>query len=276
MSIIESIIYGFVSGITEFLPISSRAHQTILRFLFGVESRNFFQEFLVHIGLLVAVIFCCRDILNRFRHQVSASLTTRSKRNRKKEFAEYYDFRLLKTATFPLVICLLILFLIVKIEVNLLLIIGFLLINAILLFFAAHSMQGNRNAKTMTGLDGVIMGIIGSFSLFPGISRIGIISTYTTLRGADIKNTANWTVLLSIPAILCFIAFDLIGMVSVGAGTISLLAIISYVLSGIAAFCGGYIAISILFTILTHSGYAYFAYYSIGAALFTFIIYLIT
>ena len=56
MSLIESIIYGLLSGIAEFFPISSQAHQTLLRYIFGVATRNSLQEFLVHIGLLFSII----------------------------------------------------------------------------------------------------------------------------------------------------------------------------------------------------------------------------
>ena len=258
------------------MPISSQAHQVLLRYMFGVESRNFLQEFLVHIGLLIAIYVCCRDILVRLRRQKSIFTSSRHNKKRRTDAPEYFDLRLLKTACFPLVIGLVLFWITLRLENSLLTIILFLLINALILFLAAHSQHGNRDAKTMTGLDGVIIGILGSLSVFPGISRIGIVSTYTTLRGADLKNVVNWAVLLSIPAIILFVIFDILGIITIGFGTISLAIFINYIFSGIAAFCGGYIAISILLNALTHSGFSYFAYYSIGAALFTFILYLIT
>lgn len=35
MTIIQSIVYGIVQGITEFLPISSTAHLTLIPWFFG-------------------------------------------------------------------------------------------------------------------------------------------------------------------------------------------------------------------------------------------------
>ena len=39
MNFLECIIYGLLSGLAEFLPISATAHQTILRTLFGADEQ---------------------------------------------------------------------------------------------------------------------------------------------------------------------------------------------------------------------------------------------
>lgn len=272
----ENIIYGFISGITEFLPVSSRAHQTLLRYILGMDSRNFLQEFLVHIGLLLSIIIGCREFLLRLRREQRALSARRYKKNRSLDPKSYYDIRLLKTAAFPLIIGLCLSFLTIKSNDNLMSIIAFLLLNGVVLLIADHVQHGNRDSRTMTGLDGIIMGILGSLSVFPGISRTGIISAYATLRGADFDNVTNWAFVLGIPAIVFLICFDIVGLITIGAGIISFSVLIGYILAGISAFCGGYIAISALKAILNHAGFSQFAYYSFGTAFLTFIIYLIT
>ena len=276
MSLIESIFYGFVSGITEFFPISSRAHQTLLRYIFGATTRNSLQELLVHIGLLVALFVGCRDVLQRLFREQKTIASSRRKRNRSLDVKSLYDLRLIKTATFPLLICLLLCVVVGKWKDNLLTVMCFLIVNGLILLFAEHIQHGNRDSRTMTGLDGIIMGILGALSSFPGISRTGIVSAYATARGADNQNAANWAFLLGIPAIVFAACYDIILIFSSGVGTLSLLLIVGCILSGIGAFVGGYIAISILVSILNHAGYSPFAYYSIGAALFSFVLYLIT
>ena len=80
MSVVENIIYGLISGITEFFPVSSRAHQTLLQFMFGVESRNYLQEFLVHIGILISALFVYRDYIKQLsREQKSLQFRNRRK-----------------------------------------------------------------------------------------------------------------------------------------------------------------------------------------------------
>lgn len=276
MSFMESLIYGFISGVTEFFPISSRAHQALLRYIFGVTTRNSLQELLVHIGLLLALFLGCRDVLYRLHREQKAISVRRRKRNRSLDVKSLYDLRLIKTATFPLLIGLILSVAVGKWQENLLTVMCFLILNSLILLFAEHIQHGNRDSRTMTGLDGIIMGVLGALSAFPGISRTGIISAYATARGADNQNAANWAILIGLPAIAFAGCYDIVLIFSVGVGAISLPLILGCVLSGFGAFAGGYVAIKMLVSILDHSGYSPFAYYSIGAALFSFVLYLIT
>lgn len=276
MSLIESIIYGLLSGIAEFFPISSQAHQTLLRYIFGVTTRNSLQEFLVHIGLLLSLFVGCRDVLFRLRREQKTLSASYRKRKRSLDVKSLYDLRLMKTATFPLLIVLLLCAIVGKWTGNLITVMCFLIVNALVLLFAEHTQHGNRDSRTMTALDGIIMGILGALSSFPGISRTGIVSAYAVARGADNQSAVNWAFLLGIPAIIFAVCYDFVLIFAVGVGTLSLSLIISCVLSGIGAFLGGYIAISMLVSVLNHTGFTPFIYYSIGTSLFSFILYLIT
>lgn len=276
MSLLENILYGFVSGITEFLPVSSRAHQALLRYLFGVSNRSSFQELLIHIGLLLSIVVSCREILFRLRREQKAQSGPRRRRGRLVKSKSLYDLRLLKTATVPLLVGLLLTVSTVRFENNLLTLMGFLLFNALILLVVEHMRHGNRDARTMSGLDGIVMGVVGALSVFPGVSRTGMISAYATARGADTQSAANWTILLGIPAIFFAACYDIFGIASNGFGVASVSVAMGYVLSGVAAFGGGYVGISVLQLVLSHSGFSKFAYYSIGAALFSFMLYLIT
>ena len=71
MSWFESIIFGLFSGLTEFLPVSSSAHQQIMMHLFGVDVRDPVRDFFIHIAMLVAVVTSCKsffDIIKRRRY----------------------------------------------------------------------------------------------------------------------------------------------------------------------------------------------------------------
>lgn len=276
MSLIKSILYGLISGLTEFLPVSARGHQALFRYLFGVETRGSLQNLLVHIGVLAAVLVYFRDTIFRMRRENNIMSRSRRKRSRIIDSKSFYDLRLLKTATFPMIIGLMLLFSTQNFGNNLLIVTLFFIVNAIILLIAEHSSHGNRDSRTMSGLDGIIMGILGSFSAFPGISRTGIISSYTTIRGADLQNSVNWSVLLSIPALLFTIIFDIFQMINTHFAVISAGDIFGATFGFVTSFLGGYIGISFLHSILNRSGFSSFAYYSFGSALFSFILYLIT
>ena len=64
MSFLESLIYGLVSGLSEFLPVSSLGHQALMLRLFGLGNREPGRDVFVHIGILVALISACRAMFN--------------------------------------------------------------------------------------------------------------------------------------------------------------------------------------------------------------------
>lgn len=276
MLLIQNILYGIISGITEFLPVSSRAHQFLLRYLFGAQTRDPLQDLLVHIGVFFAIIFACRENLAHLRREQKSLSASRRKRIRPADVRTLYDLRLLKTAAFPLIIGLFLSFYTKKMENSLLAIMGFLILNSFILLLADHVSHGNRDSRTMTGLDGIIMGLVGALSAFPGISRTGMISAYTTMRGADGQNTANWSILLGLPAMIFAIIYDIVGLAAGGIVVSGFAAFFGCLLSGIAAFGSGYFGISLLRIVMNNSGFSKFAYYSLGAAFFSFILYLIT
>lgn len=275
MSVFQSILYGLVTGITEFLPISSGAHQVLLRYFFGVDSRVPLQELLVHIGALLAVFVSCKDVIFRLRLEQRTLSGSRRKRNRT-DSRSYFDLRLLKTAGVPLLMGLLLTIVTFRKESNMGMLIAFSLLNALFLLLADHTSRGNRDSRTMSGLDGIVMGIAGALSVFPGMSRTGMISAYTAARGAEGENVVNWAVLLGIPAMLFAICFDLVLLMIMGFMGVTFVMFLGYIIAGVMAFVGGYLGISLLKIALSQSGFSGFAYYGIGMALFSFILYLIT
>ena len=275
MDVLKNLIYGFVSGIAEFLPVSSGAHQGLIRYIFGIDARDSLQNLLVHIGVLFAVILGFRETLFRLQRE-QKSLASGRRRSKSLDIKAAYDLKLIKTAAIPLFIGLFLSFATWHWENSLLAIMAFFLLNALVLLVADHAPQGNKDARTLTGLDGILIGILGALSALPGVSRTGMISSYTTLRGADRERSASWAIVLCIPAMIFAIIFDFYGMFSFGVGSLTFIGFLGYLVSGISAFFGGYLGISLLQTILVHSGFSGFAYYSLGASFLSFMLYLIT
>ena len=50
MSLIESIILGFIQGVTEFLPVSSSGHLAIFKNFFGLKEVGISYDILLHVG----------------------------------------------------------------------------------------------------------------------------------------------------------------------------------------------------------------------------------
>lgn len=275
MDIFAQLLYGLISGITEILPVSSQAHQALLRKLFGVAQREPLMDLMIHFGILMALITGCRTHISKLMRDQRMSVGVRKRAGVGRNLSGVYELRLVKAAALPLSVGLFSYLTFQQIEQSLLSVSVFLLLNGIMLYISGHMRQGNKEARSMTGLDGVLLGVSGAASAVPGISRIGIISCVAMARGADKRHSLNWALLLSIPALLVFMVIDILGILSVGIGTISASSILACIAASIAAFLGGYISILLLQFILVRVDLSGFSYYSWGLAMLSFILYLV-
>lgn len=274
MSLLESILYGLISGFTEFLPVSSQAHQAIFMRLFGVDDRDPIRDLLVHIACILALFTGCRSMLSRLRRE--RRLAARGRRGRTYASRGLYDLRLVRTAAVPLMIGLLLYVSASRLEASLVYIALFFVLNGMILIVPEYMHRANKDARFMAGLDGILIGLSGALSAIPGISRIGAMRSYAAVRGADKQHALNWALMLSIPALLLFCGFDILRLFSLGTGTVSFPIVLGYILSALTAYCGGYFSIVFIRFLTVRTGFAGFAYYSWGAALFSLILYLIT
>lgn len=276
MSVIENVLYGFVAGLTEFLPVSSRGHQTLLHYLFGVSARISLQDLLVHIGILLSVFVSCRDYIARLRWEQQTASSARRGKSRRMDTKSHYDLRLLRASVAPMLLSIVLFSFLRKSEGGLLSLMWLLIANGVILLLAEHTRQGNRDAKTMTGFDGFLMGAATAASVLPGLSGTGLTASYCTARGVDVQKATNWAILLVIPAAIFAIGGDVVYIVGNGFGAVSILAVIGSVLAGAAAFCGGFVGISVLRLLATNFSVFQFSYYSFGLALLSFMLYLFT
>lgn len=273
LNFLQSILYGIVSGLAEFLPISAGGHQAILMKLFGINNPDPVCTFFIHLGCLIAVFLCCKPALIRLSREFRLSVRP-SKGRRNRDVRTAYDLRLLRTALIPMLIGLLIYGLTMNLAGNLLILSIFMIVNGIIIMVPEYMTQGNKTAKHMTALDGAGIGISAALSAIPGISRIGAVNSFGLYRGADRSHILNWAFVLSLPALLLMVLFDLINILSGAFAAITFGLFISYVFAGFMAFAGAYCGILLIRFLSVRSGYIAFAYYSWGAAFLALILYL--
>ncbi len=272
MTWLDGLLYGLISGFTEFMPISSIAHQSLFMKIFGYNQRNPLLDMLIHIALIAALIVACRT---SFEQMIGEYYNrNRRLRNRTASKSVSGDFRLIKAATIPYCACFVLYLITYKYENSLLKLLFFFLINGIILFIPERIAKSNKDARSMSGLDSLLIGFAGALSIFPGISRIGAMNSVAVMRGADRKIAFQWSLILSIVALALLVVFDLIFMIVYGGVSFSLSVFFGYILSVVGAFAGGYCSILIMQFIIVNAGFSGFAYYSWGASLFSFILYL--
>lgn len=274
MNWLQSILYGFLSGFAEFLPVSASAHQLLFMEVFGMGAGPIL-DLCVHVAALLSLIIGCRTLLSSLRKEQANYRRAAQLRRRRGNTNTSYEMRLIKTATITMVI---ILFLrsVADKQIHTLYLILFLILNGIFLILPEHMRQANKGAQHMSGLDGILMGISGALSALPGISRNGSIVAFAVIRGADRQCAVEWALLLSIPALVVLAGMNVFEVFSVGVGVISFSILLNCILSAAAAFAGGLIGIRMIRFLAVRLDFSAFAYYSWGVALFTFVLYLIT
>ncbi len=273
MSLLESLIYGLVSGLTEFIPVSSLGHQALLLRLFGLDNREPARDVFVHIGILVALVSACRSMFNHA--MTKQRFSTASRRGRRIEYRDSYDLRLAKAAVFPMVLGFIAYFFVRSVEKNMALLAVLFVVNGIFVIVPEYTRRGNKDGRFMSGWDSVALGLFGALSAFPGISRSATMNFYSGMRGADRGHGLNWFFLLSVPALLLLILVDIINLFAFPLGSVTFVGFLGYLVSAAAAFIGGHLGVSLMRYLSVHMGYVGFAYYSWGAAMFSFVLYLI-
>ena len=263
---LQSILYGIVSGLTEFLPISSSAHRQIMGKLYGISTFDPVLDFFIHVGLLAAVFIT-------YRSTIESALGTRRVRSRRRSVNDM-DHMFVRTAAVPLVLFAILMTYISKENVSLLSVAGLSLINGLLLFLQGRTLQGNKTAGAMSAIDSSITGILRAMWVFPGLSGVAVATTYGIVRGADRQKALNWAFLLSIPVLLVKLLLDFIRIFSAFT-PVAFVVYIGYLVSAAFAFLSGYLAITLMRFLAVRTGFSGFAYYCWGLSLLSFFLYLI-
>ena len=275
MGYFASIIYGFVSGLTEIFPVSSQANQMVMRQLFGVAQKEPIRDLFVHIAILAAVFIACRGMFSKIRREQVLAYRMRRNPSQIHALKGVYDMRLVRSAAPVMLVGMFINVFFTNFYNNRPLFSLMLLLNGALLLVPVYMHQGNKDARSMSHMDGALVGLGAALSAVPGISRNGGIMFMTLIRSADKQNGVTWALMLAVPAMIMLMVLDFIAMFTVGIGAITLATLIGYFFSAIFAFCGSYLGIYSIKILIMRADYSGFAYYDFGLALFSFVLYLI-
>lgn len=274
LNFFQSLIFGFLAGLSDILPVSAQAHKSILLKLFGEESEPGVLRLVIHVAILVALYYGCQIQIQRLVRQQKLAKVPKRRRKRPVDMRSIMDFRLLKTMLLPVIVGFLIHFKTAVFENSLAWIAAFLIINGVLLFLPALLPSGNKDSRAMTRVDGLMMGLGGAASALPGVSSIGAAVSVAMVRGTDRVYAVNMALLMHMGVTAGLIIFDFIALFTGGVGTFGFGILIAYLVAGLSAFAGTWLGIRLIRSLAVHIGLGIFAYYCWGAALLAFILYL--
>lgn len=267
----ESFIYGVISGISEFLPISSEAHRAIYLRLIG-DADHALLRLMTHMGALLALLISCWPMISKLNRERSIAAVNKKRRKRAPDTKSLTDIRFTRIASLALVIVFILYSAVYDLHERLWILAGFLIVNGILLYIPQFLPAGNKDSRSLSSLDSILIGLSGGLGVVPGLSRVGLSTSTGLLRGADKRYALDAALLLSIPALIVLLIIDFFGIFS--AAGVTFLSVLSCFTAGITSFFSAFFGIYIMRFLAVRVGFSGFAYYSWGLSLFSFILYL--
>jgi len=274
MEIWKAIIVGIVQGLAEFLPISSSGHIVLTQFLLGMRpfpdggEGDVVFEVVLHLGTLCSVLVYFWPRLWR----MTKSLWTKELEEERRWIG------LLALATVPAVVLVLTP---IKFATNAetgasekvtlgdiferaydnpVLVSCLLIVTGALLLAPRFIKIQSRKL----GWKGALaMGIGQAIAILPGISRSGSSITAGLLSGVDAKKAAEFSFLMSIPAIAGAVVFKLDEFKEKFTSD----TMVPYLAGAISAFVVGILAVALVMTAIKRGKFQYFAYYCFAAGI---------
>jgi undecaprenyl-diphosphatase len=244
MNYFDAIILGLIQGLTEFLPVSSSGHLVLAQYMLGLKQQGVTFELMVHFGTLLSVLIY-------FRKRITAMIVAIFD---KSMVAERRMIAFIIIGTLPAVFA------------------GFFLENffeeafgspvetSIMLLITGLLLLSTALVKKKEGMldipRSIIIGIGQALAIMPGISRSGSTISFGMFAGVKPVEAAEYSFLLSIPAIAGAIVLkskELMGLQASLAG--------HYLIGALISFLSGLLAVYLLLDIIKRGKFEYFGIY---------------
>ena len=265
MNILDAILLGIIQGLTEFLPVSSTAHLTIVGKLLGiVQSGELWtaQIAVMQLGTLAAIfIYFRNDVFSISASFLKENLT----RNRLPAIQQSMNAKMgwfILFGSIPIVTIGLALKKIIEGDITKsLFLIGIMLILiALCMGYAEKKASFKRSIQDIKLKDALLIGLAQALALIPGSSRSGTTITAGLFLGLNREAAARFSFLLSIPAVLGSGILELKKAIPIVSGEDFSSLMIATIISGIS----GYAAIAFLLNYLRSKSIGIFIYYRLA------------
>ena len=275
MKLFDAIFLGLVQGVAEFLPISSSGHLSVFQNFLNLanEGENLFFDVLLHLGTLAAVFVAYWSeikalILEGFTMVGLRKLPRGQKPDRLSRRMIFFII----VGTLPLFAIMPIKDLVDGLYTNTFFIGFAFLVTGTLLFFSDRMSRGNKDLRSATIVDALLVGVGQAIAVVPGLSRSGTTIACGMTRGFSREFAVKFSFLLSIPAVLGANILTLVDAIQEGIDW----SLMPMYLVGVAvAAVSGYLSIRLLKFITQRGSFGGFSYYCWGAGLVTLILSLI-
>ncbi len=272
---VQSILYGLLSGLTDILPVSASAHKILALKFFGIKGNMEGMDLLIHLGILGGLYFCNQSQFVRFSRAKALAKVPKRRRKRPLDTRSLMDISMLRTMLIPVVIGLILYGYAKNLQDSLPVLALFLLLNGLIVYLPQFFPTSNRDARTLTPIEGLLMGLGGAVSVLPGISSIGAATSIGSVCGVEKTYCLNMAMLMHMAITVGLAVYDILAIAAVGLGTLTVAVLLRYLVTAAMAFGSTVLAVQLMRYLAAHHSYSVFALYSLGLAMFTFILNLI-
>ena len=273
MNWLHSIIYGFVSGLADILPVSAQAHRVLLLKFFGAKGDEMdLMNLLVHLAVFAALYYSSQAHRIRMSRARALARVPKRKRKRPLDTRSLMDWSLLKTMILPAILGVYLYQYTVSWQTNLLIVTLFLFLNGLMVYIPQFLPSSNKDSRTLSRVEGLLMGLGGAVSAFPGISAVGAAVSVGSVCGVERNFCLSMALMMNMVLAAGMAVYDVLGILERGLGTLSLMILLRYLAAALAAFGGTMLGIKLLRHLAQEKGYGAFGIYCWGLALFTFIL----
>jgi undecaprenyl-diphosphatase len=263
MGFFTAVLLGIIEGITEFLPVSSTAHLTIVEKLLGYNIEHpdivAFTAIIQTGAILAAVIYFRDDIIRIVTAWFKGLFNAR---------ARGLDYRMgwaVIVGTVPIAIIGLLFKDQIERDVrSLWLVAGALILWSGVMWLADRADKARRHEEDITWRDTLFVGLFQCLALVPGVSRSGATISAGLFRGLDRVAVTRLSFFLAIPALLAAAGLETVtksSQIADGVGWTATLAATA------AAFISAYFAIAWLLRFVSKHNFTAFIIYRVALGL---------
>jgi undecaprenyl-diphosphatase len=242
----QALILGVVQGATEFLPISSSGHLALAEAIVGLRMPGLVVEVALHVATLVAVFIV-------YHRRLSGLVTGVLKGDR----AAWRYTWLLVIGTLPAVVVGLLFKDLIEAAFNSLLEVGIEFVITGFILWSVRKPVAHATRVDLSAGDALIIGIAQAFAILPAISRSGTTVAAALWRGIAPAQAAEFSFVLSVPAIIGAAVLEIPDLRAAGEGLIGLPLALGFA----AALLVGVVSILILVRMLQRGAFHRFAPY---------------
>ncbi|GAA1798378.1 undecaprenyl-diphosphate phosphatase [Planosporangium flavigriseum] len=264
MHIWQAIILGIVEGLTEFLPVSSTGHLTIVEKLLGLqvdEPGVTAYTAIIQVGAIAAAIIYFRRDIVRFVMGFVRGVTSAEAR-------QSQDWRMalnVIVGSLPIAVVGLVAKPLIEGPLRSLWVVANMLIAwCLVMVFAEYRATQKRAEGDVTLKDALIIGAAQSIALIPGVSRSGATISAGLLLGIDRVTATRLSFFLGIPALSAAGALEAVSQADQVAATVG------WTATGVGivvSFIVGYASIAWLLKFVANHSLVSFVWYRVLAGL---------